>query len=115
MTLSLISNLRAISEAHSRMIISFRSAQFTAVTMKALMNISSGNYRVSETFAKIKKDVQKIIDCGYYTIIVTRRQLPKNSFAVMTIDAINDSAELHKLIELNLERALTKDEKKCFD
>jgi len=63
----------------------------------------------------LNKDVRKTIDCGYDTIIVTRRQLPINSFAVMTIDAINDSAELHKLIELNLERALTKDEKKCFD
>lgn len=63
----------------------------------------------------LNKDVQKIIECGYDTIIVTRRQLPKNSFSVMTIDAINDNAELHKLVELNLERALTKDEKKCFD
>jgi serine/threonine protein kinase len=63
----------------------------------------------------LNKDVQKIIDCGYDTIIVTRRQLPKNSFAVMTIDAIADSAELHKLIELNLERPMTKEERKCFD
>ncbi|MBQ4226395.1 MAG: serine/threonine protein kinase, partial [Oscillospiraceae bacterium] len=63
----------------------------------------------------LNKDVQKIIDCGYDTIIVTRRQLPKNSFAVMIIDAIADNAELHKLIELNLERAMSKDERKCFD
>ncbi|MBP5605760.1 MAG: serine/threonine protein kinase [Ruminiclostridium sp.] len=71
---------------------------------------------VIDNFADmLNKDVRKIIDCGYDTIIVTRRRLPKNSFAVMNIDAIADSAELHKLIELNLERAMTKDERKCFD
>ena len=63
----------------------------------------------------LNKDLQKIIDCGYDTIIVTRRQLPKNSFAIMKVDAIASREELHKLIELNLDRAMSKDECKCFD
>lgn len=64
---------------------------------------------------KITKDLSQIIDCGYDTIIVTRNQPPKNSFQFMEIGAIADNAELFKLITLNIERTMTKDERQCFE
>ena len=64
---------------------------------------------------RITKDLSSIIDCGYDTVIVTRNQPPKNSFRFMAISAISDKDELFRLITLNLERQLTKDERLCFD
>ena len=61
------------------------------------------------------KDFQKIINCGYDTIIATRNEPPKNSFSSMEITAISDTADLFKLVVLNLERPLTKEESLCFD
>ena len=63
----------------------------------------------------VTKDMSRMIDCGYDTVIVTRNQPPKNSFAFMEIGAIADSAEQFRLIALNLERTLTKDERQCFE
>lgn len=64
---------------------------------------------------KVTKDLSRIIDCGYDTVIVTRNQPPKNSFAFLEIGAIMETAELFRLIALNLERTLTKDERQCFE
>ncbi len=53
---------------------------------------------------KLNKDLQKILDCQYDTIVITRRQIPENSFEVLTIGRIKDKADLHKLIDLNCKR-----------
>lgn len=64
---------------------------------------------------RITKDMSRIIDCGYDTIIVSRNLPPKNSFASMTVSAITDRNTLYRLIALDLERPMTKEEKQCFD
>ncbi|MBR5088478.1 MAG: protein kinase [Ruminiclostridium sp.] len=61
----------------------------------------------------LNKDLQKILDCEYDTIVVTRRQLPINSFAVMTVEAITDKSKLYDLIELNLGRKIHTKESDC--
>lgn len=63
---------------------------------------------------KVTKDLSGVMDCGYDTVIVTRNQPPKNSFAFIEIGAIADAAELFRLVALNLERPLTKDERTAF-
>ena len=63
----------------------------------------------------ITKDLSRVLDCGYDTVIVTRNQPPINSFAALEIGAIADHTALNKLIALNLERQMTKDERACFD
>ena len=63
---------------------------------------------------KVTKDLSRVMDCGYDTVIVTRNQPPKNSFAFIEIGAITDTAELFRLVALNLERPLTKDERAAF-
>lgn len=62
----------------------------------------------------ISKDLSAVCECGYDTIIVSRRQPPLNSFAALPIIAINDDDVLMKLIELNLQRPMTKDEREQF-
>ena len=64
---------------------------------------------------KITKDLNLIFDCGYDTVIVTRNVPPKNSFNVMSVDAIAEPSHLFSLITLNLERFLTKDEHAAFE
>lgn len=64
---------------------------------------------------RLTKDLSRIIDCGYDTIIATRQNPPKNSFAVLEVNAIADTSELFRLVALNLERQLTKDERLCFE
>ncbi len=64
---------------------------------------------------RLTKDLSRIIDCGYDTIIVTRRKPPKNSFAVLEVNAIAETSELFRLITLNLERQLTREERLCFE
>lgn len=64
---------------------------------------------------KVTKDMSHIIDCGYDTVIATRNRPPKNSFAHMEVGAIADYADQFKLIALNLEHNLTKEEKLCFE
>ena len=64
---------------------------------------------------RLTKDLSQIINCGYDTIIATRQNPPKNSFAVLEVNAIADTSELFRLIALNLERQLTKDERICFE
>lgn len=62
---------------------------------------------------KLNKDLQKILDCEYDTIVVTRRQLPTNSFAVLTVEPITDNSVLYELIELNLGRKIQAKESDC--
>ena len=64
---------------------------------------------------RLTKDLNRIIVCGYDTIITTRKQPPKNSFPFMEVTAIADTSELFRLVALNLERQLTKEERLCFD
>ncbi|MBQ2581261.1 MAG: protein kinase, partial [Ruminococcus sp.] len=64
--------------------------------------------------ALISKDLSAVCECGYDTIIVSRRQPPLNSFAALPVIAINDDDVLMKLIELNLQRPITKDEREQF-
>lgn len=63
---------------------------------------------------RITKELSRIFDLGYDTVIVTRNQPPKNSFAFIEIGAISDRTELFRLIALDLERPLTKDERTAF-
>ncbi|MBQ8922213.1 MAG: serine/threonine protein kinase [Oscillospiraceae bacterium] len=63
----------------------------------------------------VTKDLSRVLDCGYDTVIVTRNQPPKNSFAHLEIGAIADKTALSRLILLNLERQMTKEETVCFD
>lgn len=63
---------------------------------------------------RVTKDLSRVIDCGYDTVIVTRNQPPKNSFACIEIGAIADAAELFRLIALNLERTLSREERIAF-
>ncbi|SDB28918.1 Serine/threonine protein kinase [Ruminococcaceae bacterium FB2012] len=62
---------------------------------------------------RITKELSKILYCGYDTIIVTRNRPPQNSFPIIEVVAISDSA-LMKLISLNLGRTMTKDERSSF-
>ena len=64
---------------------------------------------------RLNKDLSRIIDCGYDTIIATRNKPPKNSFPSLEITAISDTSELFRLVALNLERPLTKEERLCFE
>ncbi len=64
---------------------------------------------------KLTKELSRIIDCGYDTIIATRNKPPKNSFPFTEITAIADISELFRLVALNLERPITKEERICFD
>jgi serine/threonine protein kinase len=64
---------------------------------------------------RLTKDLSRIIDCGYDTIITTRNQPPKNSFPFIEVTAIADTSELFRLVALNLERQITKEERLCFD
>ena len=64
---------------------------------------------------RLTKDLSRIIDCGYDTIIATRNKPPKNSFPSLEITAISDTSELFRLVALNLERPLTKEERLCFE
>ena len=86
--------------------------------LKALKNICADQkvlFVVDNYHGKITKDLNYIFDCGYDTVIVTRNDPPKNSFNVMTIEAIADPSHLFGLITLNLERSLTKDEHTSFE
>ncbi len=64
---------------------------------------------------RLTKKLSRIIDCGYDTIIATRNRPPKNSFPFMEVTAIEDKGELFRLITLNLERTVTKEERACFE
>lgn len=61
------------------------------------------------------KSFRQIIECGYDTIIVTRNKPPKNSFSYIEVGAINDTAEILRLISSNLGRSLTKEESIYFN
>ncbi|MBR2086787.1 MAG: serine/threonine protein kinase [Oscillospiraceae bacterium] len=70
---------------------------------------------VDNFIGKITKDLSRILECGYDTMIVTRNQPPKNSFAFLEVGAISDSNELFRLIVLNLDRRMTQEERLCFE
>ena len=63
---------------------------------------------------KLTKQFSRIIECGYDTIIISRKKPPNNSFAIMEISAICDADDLFRLIAVNLERPMTKEERRCF-
>ncbi len=63
---------------------------------------------------RLTKELSAIFDCGYDTIIITRNEPPKNSFAGLRVNALPDSAQLFNLISLNLDRPITKPEKEIF-
>ena len=63
----------------------------------------------------INKDLSRILECGYDTIIVSRNQPPRNSFESLEILSIADREELLQLISYNLGRQITKDERECFE
>ena len=64
---------------------------------------------------RITKELSRILDCGYDTLIVTRNRPPLNSFAALEIGPISDRAKLMKLISLNLSRQMTKEERSSFE
>ena len=64
---------------------------------------------------RITKELSRILDCGYDTLIVTRTRPPLNSFAVLEVGSISDRSKLMKLISLNLGRYMTKEEQSCFE
>lgn len=64
---------------------------------------------------RISKNLRRITDCGYDTVIVTRNRPPINSFPFIEIHAVSDKNELFRLISLNSGKTLTKEEKSCFD
>ena len=63
---------------------------------------------------RICKDLSRIMDCGYDTLIVTRNQPPKNSFPYMEILALEDSSALLHLVSINLDRVPDEKERECF-
>lgn len=86
--------------------------------MAAVKNICSGKKTllVIDNFTdRVTKELNSILSMGYDTIVVTRNNIPKNSYPVMTIGAIENRNELHKLINLDLGRTMTKEEKTAFD
>ncbi len=64
---------------------------------------------------RLTKDLSRIIDCGYDTIIATRNKPPKNSFQFIEIGALSDISDIYRLISLNLDRTPTKEERLCFE
>lgn len=84
----------------------------------AVKNICSGKkvLLVIDNFTdRVTKELNSILSIGYDTIVVTRNNIPKNSYPVMTIEAIENKDELHKLISIDLGRQMSKEEKKAFD
>ena len=61
----------------------------------------------------VTKELSRLLDCGFRTIITSRRKPPKNSFAVLEVGAI-ETEELFRLIAIDLERTLTKEERLYF-
>lgn len=86
--------------------------------LNAVKNICSGKKAllVIDNFTdRVTKELNNILSMGYDTIVVTRNNLPKNSYPVMTVRAIENRDELHKLISANLGRQISKEEKNAFD
>ncbi len=65
--------------------------------------------------ALISRELSAVCECGYDTIIVSRRQPPINSFASLEILSIADREVLMQLISLNLARQIAKDEREYFE
>ena len=93
-------------------------AEYFARKLKAFKRICGDKrvlFVVDNFSGMVTKDLSRIIDCGYDTIIATRNKPPKNSFPSMEITAISDTSELFRLVTLNLESQLTKEERLCFE
>lgn len=91
---------------------------YFARKLKAFRRICGGRrvlFVLDNYTDRLTKDLSRIIECGYDTVITTRNQPPKNSFAVLEVGAIADTAELFRLVTLNLERTPTKEERLCFE
>lgn len=72
-------------------------------------------FTVDNYSGRITKDMGRIIDCGYDTVIVTRNRPPKNSFRYIEIGAIANKQDIFGLVELNMGRTLTREESTCFE
>lgn len=91
---------------------------YFARKLKAFKRICGGRrvlFVLDNYTDRLTKELSRIIDCGYDTIIATRQKPPKNSFAMLEVCAIADTTELFRLVTLNLERTPTKEERLCFD
>ena len=91
---------------------------YFARKLKAFRRICGGRrvlFVLDNYTDRLTKDLSRIIGCGYDTVITTRNQPPKNSFAVLEVGAIADASELFRLVTLNLERTPTKEERLCFE
>ncbi len=91
---------------------------YFARKLKAFRRICGGRrvlFVLDNYTDRLTKDLSRIIECGYDTVITTRNQPPKNSFAVLEVGAIADASELFRLVTLNLERTPTKEERLCFE
>lgn len=92
--------------------------EYFARKLKAFKRICGGRrvlFVLDNYTDRLTKDLSRIIDCGYETIIATRQKPPKNSFAVLEVGAIADTSELFRLVTFNLERTPTKEERLCFE
>lgn len=93
-------------------------SDYFARKLKALKSICTDKrvlFIVDDFSGMVGKELSRIINSGYDTLIVTRNKPPKNSFAVMEVNALTNKSELFKLIKLNIDRQLTKSEQSCFE
>ena len=63
---------------------------------------------------RLTKEISTLFDYGYDTIIITRNEPPKNSFASIRVNALPNNSQLYNLISLNLGRPITRAEKDVF-
>lgn len=63
----------------------------------------------------ISKELSNILESGFYTVVVTRNEPPKNSFSYIRVDALSDISDLYSLISLNLDRRISDAERVAFD
>ena len=63
----------------------------------------------------VNEELSQIIDCGYKTIIITRKKPATNSFPAMELLSISDMHELLKLVAYNLGHPITSKERSCFE
>ena len=86
--------------------------------LSALRTVCSGRkvlFVVDNFSGMVTKGLNKLLDCGFYTVIVSRQLPPPNSFPVMKLGPIDDRAELFRLVSLGLGRSVSADERQCWD
>lgn len=92
--------------------------EYFARKLKVFKSICSGKrviFVLDNFYGLISKDLSRLIDCGYDTIIASRNKPPRNSLPCMEVGAISDSSELMRLVALNTGKSLGRDEKLCFE